>query len=393
MENKMKYVTEQELDTLRRRTGEILKSVEKDGNVVEGIRRYVAENGYSEEEAVELIEHRIIPAVDRYNSECREYAEDGTKTWILDKVSEKVEDMSLSEECEYKMGLLIALRARTKEILEQAALHSMEEMETMYEELSQEKMCCLEEGSYSEEILEQINEQLAEAIQNSGFEMELLGGFEELINSNMDEENVHGFVTEMWKDEQYKYCAAAAACVAKKNNELPSIPEGTSDIELIVGVCQGIDTANIEMKVSNGEMAADAAYEILRVVAEVGLLIVGFICVITAIPMLAESLAGVTVKLFGNGIFACLVGGAIGCALCISVGSDLGDILIDMVDNFGKISDFTYEKLKKGAKVVSKTVRERVIPKVRSVIETMTLFIHDTVASVHRAVAHRHVSV
>lgn len=393
MENKMKYVTEQELDTLRRRTGEILKSVEENGNVVEGIRRYVAENGYSEEEAVELVEHRIIPTVERYNSECREYAEDGTKAWILDKVSEKIEDMSLAEECKYKMGLLIALRARTKEILEQAALHSMEEMETMYEELSQEKMCCLEEGSYSEEILEQINEQLAEAIQNSGFEMELAEGFEELINSNMDEESVHGFVTEMWRDEQNKYCVAAAACVAKKNNELPSIPEGTSDIELIVGVCQGVDMANIEMKVSNGEIAVDTAYEILKVIAEVGLLIVGVICIVTAIPMLAGSLVGTTVKLFGNSILACLIGGAIGSAICISVGSDLGDILIDMVDIFGKISDFTYEKLKKGAKVISKTVREQVIPKVRSVIETMTLFIHDMAASVRRAVAHRHVSV
>ncbi|MGN0503018.1 MAG: hypothetical protein ACI4HN_08840 [Ruminococcus sp.] len=56
---------------------------------------------------------------------------------------------------------------------------------------------------------------------------------------------------------------------------------------------------------------------------------------------------------------------------------------------FHKVSDFTYDKLKKGAKCVCNFVKERVVPKVKSVIECVSEHIHNLFSRIRQAVTKR----
>lgn len=382
----MYSVTEQEYEVMKKRTEEAVKAMEDGETVLAGLCGYAEANGYSTEEALELVEKEIIPTVDTYNRECRDHIEDESNERILNKISDRVEGMALADECKYKLGVLVALRSAGKEILGHVAVNSPEQIEASYEELTDEEMMKLEDGQYTDEMLDQINEQLLYAIENCGIELEMSDRIEQLINSDMDKESVHGFVTEMWKDEQYKYCAALAACVAKKNAELPSIPEDTSDTALIVGVCQGIDVANVEMRVSAGEMIADKAYKILKTIAAVGLVILVSAGMFIAGVGLAKFAIDVVIKAFGTGVAATILALALGGATIFFVGDDFIGTLKTLKNVFCEISDFTYEKLKKGVKVVHRTVQDHVIPKVKEMIETVSFRLHEVVVHIRQAV-------
>lgn len=387
------HVAKEESEIMGRRTGEVFQIVREKGNIVEQLCRYAQDNGYSEEEAAHLVKNEVIPTVDEYNAVCREHADGEIEDWVQDRISERVEGMTLDEECKYKLGILEALRRTGKEILSRVCEESYEEMENEYEELSVDAVNRLEQGEYTIESLEQINRELAIAIENSGFEMTISDRFEELINGKADDDSVHGFVMELWQDEQYKYCAAVAACVARRNQELPSIPEDIPDRALVIGVCQGIDVANIETQASLGGITAEKAYKMLKMIAAVGVaMLVNAALFVTGLIVAGAIFVG-TLHLLGDGLLVCLLGLSLGAMAFFILTEDISEIIDGAKNVTHKVCDFTYGKLKKGAAAVCDAVRKHVLPCLQEMLEGIHTFIGNLVIWFQRARNHERIRV
>lgn len=363
-----------EIETLKSRATEAVACMVSAGTLAEGLINYAVENGFSSDEARILVENKVIPLVEKYNCDCRTHVDDESNEWVCEQISARVEGMTLEEECKYKIGLLSAFRAAATNTLKSISDEQNNDFKKTAAFLTDEESEYFDEGAFSEEMLVEINEKLTEAIDSIGLEIEMTGKLESLLESNVSPDDVQGFVTELWEDEQYKYALCTAICVARKNGELPSASESLSDEALVIGICQGIDAANVEKKVSADEMTVDRAYEILRTVATVGVAIISASGIFVGGLLLAEatfiSLAGA----LGNSMVGTIVAAAIGGSVFCVLESDFFERVGNAADIFHKVSDFTYNKFKQGIKIVSKVLKERIVPKIRQTVENIGEF-------------------
>lgn len=367
-------MTNAEFNCITNRTANVVEKVEANGNLKSGLIAYAVENGYTEEEARILVEEKIIPTVDRYNRMCRENVSAGSNEWFFESLAEATAGMTTAQACKFKLGLLTALQSVRADVLSRVATETQEEKDLDYENISKNQWAEMDDADFTEADQAEIDRQLQDAVESSGLEDEMLSQLGKLIESKADDEAVHGFVTEMWQDEHYKYCAAAAACAARKNGELASIPEDADDVAVIVGVCQGIDTANVAYKVSKGEMVVDTAYEVLKHIVLVGLCIVAT-AVIAVLGVIGAILAiGLVIKYLGSSILAMILALAVGGVALFAISGDLPKKLEVVKTVFFKITDCTYGLLKKGIKKAAGFVRERIIPAVRSMIDRAAVF-------------------
>ena len=359
MENKMFAITGEEQKAVTKRAEEVASAVKGSANVREALIAYAAANGYSEEAAADLIDKVVIPTVDTYNASCREAFEGDVKTWIAQKMVESIEKQGLNEQeaAKYKLGVLQAIRK-----LNAGAVDGEEEV------LTEDEKAMLEAAEFTPEMMMQIDEALVASIEDSAMPLYMTEAFESFLDSKADAESIRVVTTELWNDNNLKYCAATAMCVAHHNGEVPSIPEDTADSNLVLGACQGVDVVNIETKVSTGEMAADTAYKILKVIGAVVLtLAVGYILWQALEILLGVSIA-IAFKVFGTGILGGIIAGVLmGCSV-----SSIMDMLTEWLENglnvAGKVADTTYGALKRGAKSVYQYTVEKIIPAVKNAV-------------------------
>lgn len=359
MENKMFAITEEERKAVAQRAEEVASAVKGSANVREPLIAYAAANGYSEEAATDLVDKVVIPTIDTYNASCSEAFEGDVKTWIDQKMGESIEKQGLNEQdaVKYKLGVLQAIRK-----LNAGAVDGEEEV------LTEDEKAMLEAAEFTPEMMMQIDEALITSIENSAMPLYMTEAFESFLESKADEESVRTITTELWNDNNLKYCAATAMCVAHHNGEVPSIPENTTDANLVLGACQGVDVVNIETQVSTGEMAADTAYKILKVIGAVALTLAAGYILWHAIDILIDLSIAVAFAVFGAGIL-----GAIAAAILMygSISS-----IMDMTTEFlgkgiavsEKIADATYGALKRGAKAMYQYTVEMIVPAVKNVV-------------------------
>lgn len=372
-------LTEKEHQITNRRAEEVFKTVKESVTVTEGLCRYAAANGFSEEEAKGLIMAEVVSTVDEYNVACRRQLGHDNLNWIQENLSNRMDGMTVGEECQYKLMLTAILQKAGKEALAtQAGMESEAELEMEYGELSQPEL--FEQGEFNEEMLEQINENLAEAIKHSGMELEMLSRFERFIEDRADKESIHGFAMDLWKDEQYKYCAAVAVCVAKKNGELPSIPEETPLKALIIGVCQGVDVANVEMQVAAGQMASDEAVQVLSFIISVGLLL-----------LLAAGAFGFSVlfeetifEIMGENFAGMILGSVVGAAFFLLFAADINDALMELKDEWNEVRDITWDKLKWGGESIHSLLCQYAVPAIKKMVEKTEAFFEGIISRFHR---------
>lgn len=357
MENKMFTVTEEEQKAIDVRTEEAASAVRDAANIRDALTAYAAANGYSEEEAADLIDKIVIPSVDSYNASCREAFEGDIRTWIAEKMTASIEKQGLNEQeaARYKLSVLLAVRKLN------AGTVGGED-----EELTEDEKAMLESETITPEMMLRIDEALIDSIEDSAVPLYMTDAFETFLESKADEESVRIVTTELWKDNNMKYCAAAAVCVARRNGQLPSIPDETSDTNLVLGACQGVDVVNIETKVSTGEMAADTAYKILKVIGAVVLTLVVAAVLWEALTALLGLSISVAFSVLGTGI----IGGiAAGVLMCGSI-SSIGEMFVTWLDKglavTGKAADITYATLKRGAKTVYQYTLDHVLPAIMS---------------------------
>lgn len=357
MENKMFTVTEEEQKAIDVRTEEAASAVRDAANIRDALTAYAAANGYSEEEAADLIDKIVIPSVDSYNASCREAFEGDIRTWIAEKMTASIEKQGLNEQeaARYKLSVLLAVRKLN------AGTVGGED-----EELTEDEKAMLESETITPEMMLRIDEALIDSIEDSAVPLYMTDAFETFLESKADEESVRIVTTELWKDNNMKYCAAAAVCVARRNGQLPSIPDETSDTNLVLGACQGVDVVNIETKVSTGEMAADTAYKILKVIGAVVLTLVVAAVLWEALTALLGLSISVAFSVLGTGI----IGGiAAGVLMCGSI-SSIGEMFVTWLDKglavTGKAADITYAALKRGAKTVYQYTLDHVLPAIMS---------------------------
>lgn len=383
MSENLYRVTEDEKRIMEVRTREVSEKVCQGTSAVDELCGYACENGFTEDEAVRLIKEEVIPVVDEYNASCREAMVGDIHEWLSNKIFQINEGMNLNEECKCKLSLLRAIRSADMNILNHIGETDCAGWEEEYESLCSSEEEQLESGEYTSEMLDSINHALEAAIENCGIPLSMSVHFEEFLDGKMDDESVKDFTYEIWEDEKYKYCAATAACVARHNAELPSIPSETPDRIIVLGICQGIDVDNMEKQVAIGEMAADTAYKILKVIAAVGLTLVAIGLVYYTIVATAVLSMSVVTGIFGSGI----VGGLVAFALILGVGNEIADAVISMTGTvsraLSKAADFTYGKLKQGAKVVHHYTVDKVIPCIKESLHNIKDFICNMVNCVH----------
>ena len=357
MESKMYTITEEEQKAVSKRTEEVASAVKNTANVREALIAYAAANGYSEEAAVDLIDKIVIPTVDTYNTSCHEAFEGDIRIWISQKIAESIEKQGLDEQeaAKYKLGVLQAVRR-----LNVSAVEGEDDI------LTEDEKAMLESETFTPEIMQQIDEALATSIEDSALPLYMTDAFVSFLKSKADAESIQVLITELWNDNNLKYCAAIAMCVAHYNGEIPSIPGDTTDESLVLGICHGIDVVNIETKVSTGEMAADTAYKILKVIGAVALtLAVGYI-LWQALGILWGVSIAVAFKVFGAGI----IGGIVAGVLIFGSISSISDMFVAWMDNgiavVGKIADTTYSAVKCGARTVYQYTLDNILPAIKN---------------------------
>ena len=359
MENKMFNITEEEQKAVAKRVEEVASAVKGSANVREALIAYATANGYAEEAAADLVDKVVIPTVDTYNASCREAYEGDVKTWIAQKMVESIEKQGLNEQeaAKYKLGVLQAIRK-----LNAGAVDGEEEV------LTEDEKAMLESAEFTPEMMLQIDEALVSSIEDSAMPLYMTEAFESFLDSKADAESIRVVTTELWNDNNLKYCAATAMCVAHHNGEVPSIPEDTADANLVLGACQGVDVVNIETKVSTGEMAADTAYKILKVIGAVVLTLAVCAILWEALEILLGVSIAVAFKVFGTGI----LGGIIAVILMCGSVSSIMDMLTGWLESglnvAGKIADTTYGALKCGAKSVYQYTVDKIIPAVKNAV-------------------------
>ena len=356
MENKMFSVTKEEQKAIAERTEEAASAVRDAANIREGLTAYAAANGYSEE-AADLIDKIVIPTVDTYNASCRDAFEGDVRTWIAEKMTTSIEKQGLNEQeaARYKLGVLLAVQK-----LNAGAVGGEDE------ELTEDEKAMLESETITPEMMLQIDEALIDSIEDSAIPLYMTDAFETFLVSKADTESIRVVTTELWKDNSLRYCAATAACVARRNGQLPSIPDETSDTNLVLGTCQGVDVVNIETKVSTGEMTADTAYKILKVIGAVVLTLAVATVLWEALTALLGLSISVAFSVFGTGIIGAIAAGVL---MCGSI-SGIGDMFIAWLEKgiavAGKAADIAYAALKRGAKTVYQYTLDHVLPAIIS---------------------------
>ena len=374
MENKMFNITEEEQKAVAKRAEEVASAVKGSANVREALIAYATANGYSEEAAIDLIDKVGITTVDTYNASCREAYEGDVKTWIAQKMVESIEKQGLNEQeaVKYKLGVLQAIRK-----LNAGAVDGEEEV------LTEDEKAMLESAEFTPEMMLQIDEALVSSIEDSAMPLYMTKAFESFLDSKADAESIRVVTTALWNDNHLKYCAATAMCVAHHNGEVPSIPEDTADANLVLGACQGVDVVNIETKVSTGEMAADVAYKILKVIGAVVLTLAAFALLLIGTAMLATCIVVTAFELLGTGFLGCLAAFLLSFPLFMVVSSDEAvDTIWAGVELVGKGADIAYNALKRGAKALYHYTAERIVPAVKSGLTKIKEFVLGVVSVV-----------
>ena len=374
MENKMFTITEEEKKAVAKRAEEVASAVKGSANVRDALVAYAAANGYSEEAAVNLIDKVVIPTVDTYNASCREAFEGDVKTWIAQKMVESIEKQGLNEQeaAKYKLGVLQAIRK-----LNAGAVDGEEEV------LTEDEKAMLEATEFTPEMMMQIDEALVASIEDSAMPLYMTEAFESFLDSKADAESIRVVTTELWNDNNLKYCAATAMCVAHHNGEVPSIPEDTADANLVLGACQGVDVVNIETKISTGEMAADTAYKILKVIGAVVLTLGAFALLLIGTAMLATCIVMTAFELLGTGFLGCLAAFLLSFPLFMVVSSDEAvDTIWAGVELVGKGADIAYNALKRGAKALYHYAAEHIVPAVKFGLTKIKEFVLGAVSTV-----------
>jgi len=250
------------------------------------------------------------------------------------------------------------------------------------EVLTEDEKALLEKAELTEEQLAELNEAILDAIENNAMPLYMSAAFEEFLETNADEDEIQLVVNELWNDNNLKYCAATAMVVAHHNGELPSIPAETSASALVIGACQGVDVTNVEAKVSTGEIAADVAFEILKVIAAVALTICVGVVLLEALMTLVEVGFLVGAAVLGGGFLGVLLGAV----LSIAFGGEIVKMAefwgTKGLDFLGNIADVAYEALKKGAKKLYQFTVERIVPAVKPTLEKAIGFLRETAAKV-----------
>lgn len=383
MENRLFTLTDQEKQYLETRTTEILKRLDGQASVSDCLRGYAAENGYSVQDAQALIDEAVIPTVDEYNASCRQAAEGDAREWMQERIHERVGEMSLPEEFRYKMELLRALHGLDREILSRVNLMEGQSWEESYAQLCGGTVELPADGDITPDMLERLNNELAETIENSNLPLYHSAAFQELVDSQMDQESVKSFVFEMWKDEVYKYCTATAACVAHHNGELPSIEAETPAQIIVLGVCQGVDIENVERKAASGEVTADFAFELLRIASMVALVLLG---VFLLKYMFTAALVGTEIVAFlmGGGVMAFLASTAL--TVCVVFGAlDIGIRAYGKVmEGVYKFSEVAYHAVKRGAQNLYRYASEQILPKIQDLCHRALHFMETSFTRIRR---------
>lgn len=368
MEKRLLNLSDGEKQYLETRTAEILKQLDGQMPVSECLRSYAAANGYPEQEAWMLINREIIPTVNDYNESCRQASEGDAREWARERISERVEGMSLTEEFQYKFVLLQALHGLDREILSRVNLLDGQSWEEYYEQICKNPTEVPADAEITPDMLDRLNEELAVAVEESTLPLYQAAAFQELVDSQMEQETVKAFVFDMWRDEVYKYCVATAACVAHRNGEFPSIESDISARVITLGICQGIDIENVGQKVAAGELGADAAFEIIRIAGMTALILLGgclLLYAVTAAVIGAKSLG----VLMGGSTMAFLA--SMSLALCVVFGT-LGNgvqIYRTILEKVCNISEVVYHRMKQGVKNLYHYAKEQIMPKLQSLFQ------------------------
>lgn len=371
MENTMLNVTEEEMICIKARATEILASVNPNVLINDRLQEYCMENGYTSEDAYILVEQVVIHQVDQYNESCRRAIQEGGEEWVMGHISERIANMNMAEEAQYKVYMLQAIQAMNQQILLKAGLYGDDEMEKEFEAISKQMPCLPVDSEITPEFLAHVNGELADAIMNSGVALHHSAMFEELVAERLDEESIKTFVIDMWKDERYKYCAGTAACVARHNEELPSVPEETTDAMLVFGICQGIDVEVVENKLSRGEITVERAVALLGIISIVGLTLAGIVLLYHVGATTAFIASKAAFRVCGKGMMGVLVASI----LTYGMFSYLIDHLPPVINGALNVIEVAYTKTEAGAKAVCRQMEKHVIPAVKASADRVRMFV------------------
>lgn len=348
------------------RTTAILDGMDANAPINEQLTAYCAANGYAAEEARELIDQKVIPLVNDYNKHCAAAMRGDPDEYILSQISERVDGMSVEDEYKYKLNILKALRAADMRILVRAGAMTDEQNEAELEELSKDDGIIPEGAPLDERALESVNLELSNAISNSAVNLQGLDSLQDLIDEGDDESAVKAFTTRLWADERYKYAAALAVCAARKNGEITSMGDDVPDEALIIGMCRGVDVANVAIKVSRGEMAADMAVKVLKVIGAVAVMTLAICVMCHALLFLTGLIIVELCSLLGAGIGAFLVCAALSFGAAFAVAKAFGAVVPEVLTGLGTVVDVAYSAIKRGVKTLISYAKEVIFPAVMS---------------------------
>ena len=376
MTNQNNQMSMQEMELVKQRVSAIMQSMDPTLTLEQNLIAYAVNNGFSEEEAVNIVKSVVVETVDRYNDSCKAAMESGLDAWISDKIECRVDGMSLEQEASFKRNLIRAIYHFDGQCLSSDGMISPEAWDKIYDEYKNGTEVV--ETDVDQQRMSEINLELAQAITNSTFVKCHTELFAKMVDQQPDDATSVEINNPMWEDSSYKYVLATAAMVARRQGELNSISEDTPDESIVIGLCTGTDTERVMQQVARGRFTVDDAYNILKVVAGVALFLVGMY-VVLKVGITAGIVAGVAVhSLIGAGIIGVLAGAVVG----FLVMDKVSDAVIEAGTKFGillnRVADLSFVMIKKAANTVHSFVCQTILPKAEEMLHRITSFAQRT---------------
>jgi len=374
MEKKLIQLTDKEKTYVAEEMGRIVRAA-KTTDIRRAMLEAALAHGCSETDAAAMIDS-VISNVDAYIDACGEAFRGDLRTWIAGKITASMEEQELTEReaTAYKLGVLQAVRG-----INAGAVNAEGPL------LTEEEQALLEAGSLTPEQNLELDELLLDSLENNAMPLYMTAAFEEFLDSRADGDQVDLVVSSLWKERNMKYAASAALVLANRDGKLLSVPGDTPEAALILGACQGLDVMNIEAQVSRGELAADKAYEIIKIIGAVVLTTAAVILISMFAADVGAFCSMVAFEVLGTGFLGFLAMAGIWFYMMMVVCSDeTADVIVSGMELVGEGADKAYEALKKAAKKLYRCAQANLIPTVKAGLERVEQFFRTAVDTVRR---------
>ena len=258
--------SKKELQTIKRLTDLIKESMNSETSFEDNLTQFYLSqcSGTFPEEAHEIVSG-IRHGIDIFNANLQQAMSEAGFDYVseLKKISS---EMTISEKYELYVNFLAALQTLNMNNLSSEQMSQIEEFQTIRERL-------VVNGDVSEEMLADVERQIAAMLQNNMFCMGSVESLKDLISELPNGmEAIERIITGSERDVREKLIASVATYAAYRNEQLESLAgKDISPEEIAIAISAGMEEMRVMNDLKAGRTTVDKVIKVLKIIGGVAL--------------------------------------------------------------------------------------------------------------------------